>query len=293
MRLLVVDDEPGWRDSLVELLEDADYEVEAAGNGEEALKLLKDGPGFDAVLSDIRMPVMDGMELLRRMVRGRIMTPTILITGHGDVQTSVEALKLGAVDLILKPFAFHVLQSALDRLKVRQQETNRQTELLGVSNLKLRLLVPSRPDLVAATVQTLRSLYRPLCESNQVPVHLIDLCLQESLTNSVIHGNLELPSSLKDESWEQFEEMVASRMEDPAFKDRQVRIQVDLDAEMLRVSLEDEGPGFDPSAYRGAVNASPTQTHGRGLLLIKGIMDAVEWSDSGNRITMIKRWEDA
>ncbi len=293
MRLLVVDDEPGWRDSLVELLEDADYEVASAGNGEEALALLKAGPPFDAVLSDIRMPVMDGMELLRRMVRSRMNTPTLLITGHGDVQTSVEALKLGAVDLILKPFAFHVLQSALERLQVRQQESSRQTELLAVSNLKLRLLVPSRPDLIAATVQTLRSLYRPLCESNQVPVHLIDLCLQESLTNSIIHGNLELPSSLKDQSWERFEAMVGTRSEDPDYKDRQVRIQVDMDAEMLRVSLEDEGPGFDPSAYRGDVNASPTQTHGRGLLLIKGIMSSVDWSDSGNRITMTKRWEDA
>ncbi|MFB1485338.1 sigma-54-dependent transcriptional regulator [Corallococcus sp. RDP092CA] len=103
-RVLVADDDAGVRYTLRGLLEDDGLEVEEAVDGEAALARLDAEPPVDLVLSDLRMPRMDGMELLRR-VHARPRAPrVILITAHGSERHAVEAMKLGALDYFRKPF---------------------------------------------------------------------------------------------------------------------------------------------------------------------------------------------
>ena len=102
MRILVVDDEATIRDSLKDILEGEGFDVELAGDGIQALQILGDQE-FDLVLSDIKMPRMDGIELLSHCARHYAQMPIIMISAHGNVQTAVEATKLGAFDFITKP----------------------------------------------------------------------------------------------------------------------------------------------------------------------------------------------
>ncbi|MBM3911824.1 MAG: sigma-54-dependent Fis family transcriptional regulator [Sphingomonadales bacterium] len=102
MRILVVDDEATIRDSLKDILESEGFDVELAGDGIQALQILGDHE-FDLVLSDIKMPRMDGIELLSHCARHYAHLPIIMISAHGNVQTAVEATKLGAFDFITKP----------------------------------------------------------------------------------------------------------------------------------------------------------------------------------------------
>jgi len=102
MRILVVDDEATIRDSLKDILESEGFDVELAGDGIQALQILGDQE-FDLVLSDIKMPRMDGIELLSHCARHYAQMPIIMISAHGNVQTAVEATKLGAFDFITKP----------------------------------------------------------------------------------------------------------------------------------------------------------------------------------------------
>lgn len=102
MRILVVDDEATIRDSLKDILEGEGFDVELAGDGIQALQILGDRE-FDLVLSDIKMPRMDGIELLSHCARHYAQMPIIMISAHGNVQTAVEATKLGAFDFITKP----------------------------------------------------------------------------------------------------------------------------------------------------------------------------------------------
>ncbi len=102
MRILVVDDEAPIRDSLQEILESEGFEVGLAGDGLQALQILTDTE-FDLVLSDIKMPRMDGMELLTHLAKNFPQLPVVMISAHGTVQTAVEATKLGAFDFITKP----------------------------------------------------------------------------------------------------------------------------------------------------------------------------------------------
>ncbi len=102
-RILVADDEANLRKVLAGLLRKQGYQITTAADGEEALAHLE-SEEFAAVLSDLRMPRLDGMGLLREVVERWPELPVILVTAHGTVDTAVEALKVGAFDFISKPF---------------------------------------------------------------------------------------------------------------------------------------------------------------------------------------------
>ena len=112
--LLLADDEEGIRKVLGIALADSGYQVVAAENGLEALKLFRDTrPAI--VLTDIKMPGLDGIELLRRIKAERPETEVIMITGHGDLDLAIESLKLEATDFVTKPINDDVLAIALKR----------------------------------------------------------------------------------------------------------------------------------------------------------------------------------
>ncbi len=101
-RILIIDDEPAIRKALKEILEYESFEVKEAEDGPSALKLV-DKESFDLIFCDIKMPRMDGIEVLSKLKEKGIETPVVIITGHGNVETAVDALKKGAYDFIQKP----------------------------------------------------------------------------------------------------------------------------------------------------------------------------------------------
>ncbi len=102
-RVYVIDDDEAMRDSLNFLLDSADYTVTLFDSAVNFLDALP-GLEFGCVVSDVRMPGLDGIELLKRMKDGNSTFPIVIMTGHGDVPLAVEAMKLGAVDFLEKPF---------------------------------------------------------------------------------------------------------------------------------------------------------------------------------------------
>ena len=104
IRILIIEDEEPIRRVLVRILseEDRQYEITEAIDGKKGFDLLQKGT-FDLVLCDIKMPNMDGIEVLQKTNSKKISTPFIMLTGHGNVETAVEAMKLGAYDFISKP----------------------------------------------------------------------------------------------------------------------------------------------------------------------------------------------
>ncbi len=102
--ILVVDDEKNIRLTMSQSLEPLEIPVRTAVNGEEALQKLREGP-FGLVFLDLRMPGIDGMEVLRQIKDDWPKTRVIIITAHGTIESAVEAMKLGAVDFIQKPFS--------------------------------------------------------------------------------------------------------------------------------------------------------------------------------------------
>jgi len=131
--ILVVDDDTAVRDVLVTLLKDVGYKVSDTGSPEEALRLVSER-SFDLVLSDILMPEMDGLTLLKKIHFRVPDLPVILLTAYPDLELSIEALKHGAHDFIIKPFnleyVLHAVKKALNYCEgVRlQKEYNKRLE---------------------------------------------------------------------------------------------------------------------------------------------------------------------
>ena len=113
--ILIVDDEKNIRLTLSQALETLGAEIDTAANGEEALAKLK-GREFGLILLDIRMPGMDGMEVLRRVREIRPDIRIIMITAYGTIESAVEALKLGAVDFLQKPFDPEEIRELVSRV---------------------------------------------------------------------------------------------------------------------------------------------------------------------------------
>jgi two-component system response regulator FixJ len=102
-KVYIIDDDEAMRDSLNFLLDAADFHVTLYESAQHFLDALP-GVDFGCVVSDVRMPGIDGIELLQRLKAGRSTFPVLIMTGHGDVPLAVEAMKLGAVDFLEKPF---------------------------------------------------------------------------------------------------------------------------------------------------------------------------------------------
>ena len=141
-RILVIDDEKSIRNSLKEILEFEGYEVELAENGEEGYKMIKNDD-FDLAICDIKMPKMDGMELLNKVQNSENPIKFIMISGHGNVDTAIEAVRVGAFDYLPKPPDLNKLlitvKNALEikllkeETKVLQKRIQRTHEMIGES----------------------------------------------------------------------------------------------------------------------------------------------------------------
>ena len=102
-RILIVDDEENMRHMLTAMLKKFGYAVDSAVNGAAALEMIK-SEIYDFILCDIKMQEMDGMEVLEKMLELPKDVPVIMISGHGDIEIAVEAIRAGAYDFISKPF---------------------------------------------------------------------------------------------------------------------------------------------------------------------------------------------
>ena len=134
-KLLIIDDERGIRNTLREILGDEGHEVDVAENGQQGLEMAQ-AKAYDLIYSDIKMPEMDGLEVLKALKEptpslpeGKETesseTPVVMITGHGDVETAVQALKLGAYDFLLKPLDLNRIlittKNALESKSLKQE----------------------------------------------------------------------------------------------------------------------------------------------------------------------------
>ena len=143
-KILIVDDEQSIRYVLREILEDEKYLVEDAANGQEALDKLHE-EAFDVVLSDIKMPKMDGMALLEKVLEEGIDTQFIMISAHGTIDTALEATRKGAFDFIEKPPDLNrvllAIRNALDKktlvseTKVLRKKVSKKYDIIGTSDI--------------------------------------------------------------------------------------------------------------------------------------------------------------
>lgn len=290
--ILVVDDEEIIRITIQKKLARMGFNVLSFEKAEDALYYLKNSPGeADLILTDIKLRKMDGIELLQRVNNLDEPVPVLIISGHGNVEDAIRALRYGASDYIRKPFDINDLTSSVRSVLKRKFE-KKETEVFGQYKQyeKSVLVIPNSSELINTISFNLTKDLVPAGLFNYTTSENIALSLKEAVANAMFHGNFEIDSSLRDSGgMKQFNEEVEIRRNMEPYKDRTVKITYELTPEYVSYEIEDQGPGFN---YKSLPDPRDPENFfknsGRGLLIIRIHMDEVSWSDKGNTIILKK-----
>jgi CheY-like chemotaxis protein/anti-sigma regulatory factor (Ser/Thr protein kinase) len=261
-----------------------------ANDGEEALVAIEHyAPA--AVVTDLQMPVMDGLRLVEE-VRSRFpAVPVILMTGNGSEDIAIEALRGGAVSYIPKSVLSHQLLPVLQQVLGAAKSDRRQQRLLGaMCEFDCRFEIENDPALVPPLLDYFREHLERFGICDQTQRTRVGIALEEALLNGLYHGNLELSSALREDGSGAFEKLGRERRQISPFKNRRLEVRARLIPAEAVFVIRDRGPGFDVAALPDPTDpANMERASGRGLLLIRTFMDSVSHNAAGNEITLIKR----
>jgi CheY-like chemotaxis protein/anti-sigma regulatory factor (Ser/Thr protein kinase) len=284
--VLVVDDSATDRSLIGGLLEKSGIRVRFAENGSGALKQLK-GESPDVVLTDMQMPEMDGLELVRAIRSRYARIPVILMTGQGSETLAAQALQEGAASYVPKSQAKDILIDCIHRVVGTAQADSDFERLIDhavVTDFHFELIndVTLIPPMVTLVQQMMAGL--DLCDATGRLQ--VGIALEEALENAIYHGNLELTSEQLDQPSDELQATVQQRSASEPFNHRKCFVRCTIAREEARFTIRDEGPGFD---VRGSLNVSVNEESSRGLVLMWGLMDKVVFNRVGNEVTLIKR----
>ena len=292
LRFLVVDDSALARQIIGDLLKKSfDAAIFEASDGVEAVRSLDEQGPFDLILSDLQMPNMDGLALLK-VVKDRFpRIPYVILTAFGNEEIAVKAIQSGAASYIPKQIVRSRLQgvvktvlTASTRRQVREQLTRH------IVRHEMEFSLDNRGELISAVVEELQEIGQASGAFQEQQLTQVGVALEETLLNAMIHGNLEISSELRARDDDSYEQMIRVRQQQLPYRNRRIQVSCQFTPNEARFVVVDEGPGFnvasvpDPREPENYLKPS-----GRGLLLIRSFMDEVYHNDTGNSITLIKR----
>lgn len=261
-----------------------------AGHGPEALAMMEK-EHFDVVLTDMLMPEMDGLQLVQKIRSQYPLVPVILMTAHGSEDIAIQALQKGAASYVPKKVLARDLADTLEQVfavsKTRQEEVQLLSRLGYVESC---FVLENDTKLIPALVSHVEEDITRLRLADPSGLVLLGVALHEALTNAILHGNLELDSSLRETDEKAYYRLSQERRSQAPYVDRRVNVITRFTRAEMTFRVIDEGPGFDPNTLPDPTDPSNLgKVSGRGLLLIQTFMDRVQHNERGNEILMAKR----
>jgi DNA-binding response OmpR family regulator len=269
--VLAVDDDAANRHIIGEILRRDQMDVSFADSAEQALRLLDSQDAhFDIVLLDRCMSGLDGIEVLRRMKSAPHLasTPVVMQTAAGAPDQVSEGLLAGAHYYLTKPYAPDALRTivraALSDARARHELQARADSTVGALSLMQRGVFECR---TLDEAQALAGLLAQLASDPRVAV----VGLWELLANAVEHGNLGIDCQQKAEllRQERWAAEVRRRLEQPEYRERRVRVELERVEEDLSIRIIDEGEGFDFARYLDLDPSRAFEPNGRGIALAR------------------------
>ncbi len=291
-QLLIVDDSPVDRELYRALMQkDERWQVSTAQDGEDALRQITSSPP-DVILTDLRMPRMDGLELVKQVNEQSPEIPVVLVTAHGSEEIAAEALRVGATHYIPKAnFAGRAHETINNVLEIAQERRQRKRLSQCWRRSEYFFELENDSDLISPLVARLQESLSEFSGTARANVIRVGVALHEAIRNAVHHGNLGLSSSLREGDGTEYYRLAAERSAQLPYRDRRVRIQVEESPDEVVYKIRDDGDGFDVSNfdYDPTDPANLLRPSGRGLFLIRTFMDEVRFNEQGNEIILVHR----
>ncbi len=284
--VLVVDDSLVDRHLASRLLEGhAEFHVEHASNGIEALELIEARLPL-AVITDIQMPEMDGLQLVEAVHHRYPSVPMIVMTANGSEEIALQALTAGAADYVPKLHLASELRKSLESLlAITTGERGHQRLWHCLRYQELRYELENDVRLIPPLVDELQQVAAEMGLVNQTERVRLAKVLFEVLRNAIYHGNLELSPA------EAAAGPITQGTGQAPHSERRVYVRAAFSPQEARFTIRDEGSGFDVSTLP-SVKGDPSLLSGkggRGLVLTHVFMDEVSFNPAGNEVTLVKR----
>ena len=294
--ILVVDDSAVDR-SLVGgfLRKRVECTVEFAANGVEALARMKDLEP-DLIITDLTMPVMDGLEFVTAARSHYPDVPVILMTAHGSESLATEALEKGAASYVPKSRLAEKLFDTIDEvLSVAAAARGHDQLIRCLETTRFVFSLENDPALIDPLLKLVEQMVAGMGLCEFTGRLQIGVALKEALLNALFHGNLEI----SHEDTAQVQDIlikendvspVERRRNEIPYCDRRIRVEILLSSQEARITIRDDGSGFDVSAIPDTTEAGTLESdEGRGLALMRSFTDELNFNDVGNEVTMVKR----
>lgn len=285
-KILIVEDSPVDQMLIKRLLVRPGWVTQMAKNGEEALELIgKVRP--DIVITDLQMPKLNGLELVKAVRENDSSLPIVLVTAKGSEETAIEALRSGATSFSPKSKLSADLVSTVEQVLEMSQRMQYSHNAEFYPTPKSHVVVLKNDlSLIGPTIENMQANLPAWSDRDRLQ---IGMALDEALVNAMHHGNLEVDSSMREGDEHDYYEMIRVRRDKAPWNERKVRIEFEFSDQHICIQVSDEGKGFDPSSVPDP--RTPENLHrisGRGLFLIKNFMDQVAHNAEGTQITMTK-----
>ncbi len=292
-KILIVDDTPTDQTLASRLLQrNADLHTICAKNGKEALALIA-AESPDVVLTDLQMPEMDGLALVKHIRRHHAAIPVILMTAFGSEDIAIEALRLGAANYVPKKNLAADLLDTVESVLAAAIDLRMQRRLFAnLERTETHLVLDNDITLIPPLVDYLKGNLARLRLLDDTDLIRVTVALREALMNAIIHGNLAVGSALRERDLDGYYGLIETRRRQSPYAERRVHIHTVETTAEARYVIRDEGAGFDPDKVPDPTHPDNMEkAHGRGLLLIRTFMDEFSHNEKGNEIAMVKRRE--
>jgi anti-sigma regulatory factor (Ser/Thr protein kinase) len=244
----------------------------------------------DLVLTDLHMPEMNGLELVAAIKKDYPPVPVILMTAVGSEDVAAQALREGAASYVPKRRLADDLLTTVQRIFRGSVEDREQPLLMHyMETCALDFVLPNDLDLMHTLVNHLQPMLRCLPLADETERVRVGLALEEALGNAYFHGNLEVGAAVGKADRQAYQQLAAERLWQPPYRDRQIRLSAKISRSEAVFVISDDGPGFDVSRLPTTPPADGEQGTGRGVILMRSIMDEVTYNAAGNQVTLIKR----
>ncbi len=290
-RVLVVDDSAVDRKAVGGLLErDAEIKVVYAADGEAALRAIEEEPP-QIVVTDLQMPVMDGLKLVEEVRERYPLIPVILMTAQGSEDIAVQALEKGAASYVPKRALADDMLPTVRRLLAHIGRQICRSQLMKcLDRMESNYTLENDSALVSSLVSELQEEIGRLDLCDEADQMRVGVALEEALVNALYHGNLEISSQLREEDYNAYYAMVDERRGVAPYNDRRIHVRAELSRDQAVFIIRDDGPGFDSSALPDPTDpANLDKVSGRGVFLMRTFMDDVVFNEHGNQVTLVKR----
>jgi CheY-like chemotaxis protein/anti-sigma regulatory factor (Ser/Thr protein kinase) len=288
--VLVVDDNPVDRRLTGRIVSKrTGCHVLYAAHGKQALEILA-RESASAVLTDMLMPEMDGLELVEQIRSHHPFVPVILMTAYGTEDLAIQALQRGAASYVPKKNLTRGIAATLEQVLAAARASKEQLKLRDyLTGMAASFEMENNPALVPALVAHLMEYLTHLKLCDQTARMRVGIALEEGITNGIYHGNLELSSDLRQDGDAAYQDLAQQRRRQPPYQQRRLHVGVKASRAQAVYTIRDEGPGFDPSTLPDPTDpANMDRVGGRGLLLIRTFMNEVRFNQTGNEITLVK-----